>query len=220
MTPGRAEAGRSICKEDYMGGECGGEKIRGTAGERVVQTRLSQDGQDTTTGNIEQAMVPNKESDGGDKAESGQQAEGNVGAKSDELTIAGRAVGQMSLRDDRRLGELLTMQEEAEKTIEENDREIERIRERLRLPFKMKTRDKQKCHAEIAERKWKVDMAREQWTNCKAEIGAELRRLKAEAEVELKVHEREVAGRSRQIEACKEFSREIQEIQRSGGYQD
>lgn len=193
-------------------------KDKGAVGEWVVQTRFSQDRQDTATGNIEQAMVPNKESDGGGKAESGKQAEGNVGAKGDELTSAGRAVREMSLRDERRLEELFAMREEAEKTIEEGDREIERIRQRLRLPFKMKTRDKQSCYAEIAERKEKSEMARERWANCKAEMGAELRRLKAEAEVERKVHEREVAERSRQIEGCKEYIREIEELQREGGY--
>jgi hypothetical protein len=35
----------------------------------------------------------------------------------------------------------------------------------------------------------------------------------------MKVHERELAEKSRQIEACKEYIRDIEEIQRQGGYE-
>jgi hypothetical protein len=135
------------------------------------------------------------------------------------LTGTGTEVGRTSLRDETLLERLLAMQGKAEKTIEEEEREIERVMERFRSPFKMKTRDKQNCHAEIDERKGKVDMARKQWANCKAEMGGELRRLKAESTVEMKVHEREMAEKSRQIEACKEYIRDIEETQRQGGYE-
>lgn len=164
-------------------------------------------------------MVRSKESAGGGKAESGKQAEGKVGTKGEGLTSAGRAVGQKLLHDETRLGRLLAVQEEAEKTIEEEEGEIERIRARFNSPFKMKLRDRQNCHDEIAERKKRVDMAREQWGACKAEMGKELRRLKAESEVEMKVHERDVAEKSRQIEACREYIRDIEETQKKRGYE-
>jgi hypothetical protein len=50
---GRAEAGRSIYKEGYIGWERGREKINGVVREWVVQTRISQHGLGTASGNIE-----------------------------------------------------------------------------------------------------------------------------------------------------------------------
>jgi DNA repair exonuclease SbcCD ATPase subunit len=117
------------------------------------------------------------------------------------------------------LEELMAVQEEAEKTIEEEEPKIERVRERLNSPFKMKMRDKQICHAEIAERKERIDKARKQWANCKTKMGEELRKLKMESTVEIKVQEREMAEKSRRIEACKEKIRDIEEIQKTGGYE-
>ena len=89
----------------------------------------------------------------------------------------------------------------------------------LNSPFKMKMRDRQNCHEEIAERKERVDVARKQWAKCEAEKGKELRRWKMETEVEIKVHEREIAERLRRIEACKAEIREIEKVQKDGGYE-
>lgn len=112
------------------------------------------------------------------------------------------------------------MQEEAEKRIEDEEREIKRIKEQLDSPFfKMKMRDTQNCRAEIAERKERVGVARKQWEKCEAEKGEELRRWKMETEVEIKVHEKEIAGRLRRIEACRAEIREIEEVQKGGGYE-
>jgi hypothetical protein len=72
---------------------------------------------------------------------------------------------------------------------------------------------------EIAERKERIDKARKQWANCKTKMGEELRKLKMESTVEIKVQEREMAEKSRRIEACKEKIRDIEEIQKTGGYE-
>jgi hypothetical protein len=94
---------------------------KGVVREWFVQTKTSQHRESTTSGTVERTMAHSKEGAGGSSTESGKQGEASVRAKGGRLTSAGKAKERASLHDETRVEELMAVQEEAEKTIEEEE---------------------------------------------------------------------------------------------------